>query len=97
MSAVELMTDLARLGIRIEAHGDRLRYAPQSAVTPHLLAGMKAHKAELLAMLGSEANEPVAHTNVHFSSKRDDWETPATGDACGAIRLPRAGERGNWL
>lgn len=55
MSAAQLMTDLARLGIRIEAHGDRLRYSPRSAVTPVLADRMKAHKGELLAILSPDA------------------------------------------
>lgn len=55
MSAAQLMTDLARLGICIEAHGDRLRYSPRSAVTPDLADRMKAHKRELLAILSPDA------------------------------------------
>ena len=57
MSAAQLMTDLTRLGIHVEAHGDRLRYSPRSAVTPDLADRMKAHKGELLAILrrGPEA------------------------------------------
>lgn len=51
MNAAELLLDLDRRGIRLEAHGDRLRYSPRSALTPDLLARLKAHKAELLAML----------------------------------------------
>jgi len=51
------MTDLARLGIRIEAHGDRLRYSPRLAVTPDLVERMKAHKGELLAILRPESEE----------------------------------------
>jgi phage N-6-adenine-methyltransferase len=76
VSAVELMTDLQKAGIEIGTEGGQIWYRPRSAVTPETLARMRTHKAELLAMLGSEANEPIAHTNVHFSSKRDDWETP---------------------
>ena len=45
------MAHLTQLGIRLEAHGDRLRYSPRSAVTPDLADHMKAHKGELLAML----------------------------------------------
>lgn len=55
MSAAQLFTDLARLGIQIEAHGDRLRYSPRSAVTPDLADRMKAHKSELLAILRRDA------------------------------------------
>ena len=51
MSAAQLMTDLARLGICIEAHGDRLRYSPKSTVTPDMAARMKDHKGNLLAIL----------------------------------------------
>ena len=48
MSLPQLMTDLAQMGIRIEAHGDRLRYWHRTAVTPDLAEQMKAHKTELL-------------------------------------------------
>jgi hypothetical protein len=51
MSAAELLLDLGQLGIRLEADGDRLRYHPRSAVTLDLLDRLKAHKADLLAML----------------------------------------------
>ena len=57
MRAAQLMADLTRLGIRLEAHGDRLRYSPRSAVTPELVDRMKAHKPELLAMLQPEGDE----------------------------------------
>ena len=59
MNAVELLTDLTRLGIRIEAHDDRLRYSPRSAVTPDLTARMKAHKGELLEILRRDPDAPV--------------------------------------
>ena len=58
MSAMKLLADSARLGIRLEAHGDRLRYAPRSAVTPDLADRLKAHKGELLAILRQEAPVP---------------------------------------
>lgn len=51
MSAADLLLDLGRLGIRLEADGERLRYFPRSALTPDLLERLKAHKAELLAVL----------------------------------------------
>ena len=51
MSAAELLANLDRLGVRLEAHGDRLRYQPRSALTPDLLVRPKAHKADVLAML----------------------------------------------
>jgi len=51
MSAAELLLDLGRLGIRLEADGERLRYCPRSALTPDVLGRLKAHKADLLAIL----------------------------------------------
>ncbi len=51
MSAAELLLDLGRVGILLEADGERLRYCPQSAMTPDLLGRLKTHKAELLALL----------------------------------------------
>lgn len=51
MTSHELLADLERLGITIEARGDRLRYSPISAVTPELIDRLKSHKAELLAMM----------------------------------------------
>ncbi|MDG1510504.1 MAG: hypothetical protein P8R31_02345 [Mariniblastus sp.] len=50
-SAEQLLADLAGLRIRIEAHGERLRYSPQSVVTPELTERMKAHKTAILAIL----------------------------------------------
>ncbi len=81
MSAARLMTDLAQLGIRIEAHGDRLRYSPRSALTPDLADRMKVHKAELLAILWPEgaphtpAIEPSIEARPTEQSPADkyDW------------------------
>lgn len=51
MTARELLDALARQGVTVEAHGDRLRYSPREAVTPDLLERLREHKAELLALL----------------------------------------------
>ncbi len=55
MNASQLITELTRLGIRIEAKGDQLRFKPQSAVTPDLAVRMKAHKGALLKILSSRS------------------------------------------
>jgi hypothetical protein len=60
MSAADLLLELNRQGIRLEANGDRLRYHPQSALTPDLLARLKAHKAELLAILSTNQQAETA-------------------------------------
>ena len=51
MSVANLIADLDRLEIQLEARGDRLRYSPRSAVTPELAQRMKDHKCELLTIL----------------------------------------------
>lgn len=61
MTAAELLDDLNRLGIEVAVHGYRLRYRPRSAVTPKLVERLRAHKPELLALLGP-AGPPDAAT-----------------------------------
>ncbi len=52
MSARALLAELNRLGVELRADGDRLRYAgPEETITEELLEKLKAHKAELLALL----------------------------------------------
>ena len=50
-TAAQLLTELQALGVTLAADGDRLRFRPGTAVTPELLARLRTHKAELLAML----------------------------------------------
>jgi hypothetical protein len=70
------MVDLARLGIRLEAHGDRLRYSPRSAVTPDLSDRMKAHKNQLLAMLRTGgAPAPLAQIVKKSVPSDGKWHT----------------------
>jgi hypothetical protein len=53
MSTGALLAELKRLGVEIEADGDRLRYAgPEGAISPELIGRLKAHKADLIAVCG---------------------------------------------
>ena len=77
MSAAHLMNDLDRLGIHLEAHGDRLRYSPRSAVTPELADRMKAHKLELLAILQWNVGTPaidLTDANAIWQAALDDLD-----------------------
>lgn len=50
--AATLLADLRARGVELEPRGDKLHWrAPESAVTPELLAVLAEHKAELLALL----------------------------------------------
>lgn len=52
MTPGELLRELARRGVKLTAHGDRLRYeAPPGALTLEMLAAMREHKAALVELL----------------------------------------------
>ena len=57
MSAIELLSELRHLDVRLWLDGDRLRYrAPQGVMTPERLARLSERKSEVIALLrGSEA------------------------------------------
>ena len=53
MTAAALLTQLSGLGVSVWADGAVLRFKPASLVPPAVLADMRAHKAELLALLAA--------------------------------------------
>ena len=77
-AAAEVIADLTRLGIRLEAHGDRLRFSPRSAVTPDLAERMKAHKVELLAILRPESGGPEITEALRRPDLWDIWNRQST-------------------
>jgi len=59
-AAGALLLELTVRGIELQAHGDRLRYRPRSAMTPELTGRVRRHKSEILARLQSDrASEPT--------------------------------------
>ena len=100
MNAARLMTDLARLGIRIESRGDRLRYAPRSAATPDLVHRIKSHKGQLLAILrrDPETTEVDSHdaATVSQSTLEQLGGNPPTCDTGTEHDLGPSGPDG-WL
>ena len=54
MSIARIFKELNVLGIRIVAHGDRIRYSPRSQMTPDLADRIVAHRAEVLAVLNGD-------------------------------------------
>jgi DNA polymerase-1 len=68
-----LLAELARCGIELQVHGDRLRFRPQAAVTPDLLERLKRHKAELLALMQGHAVGQLARSVQNHSA---DGGTP---------------------
>ena len=52
MSIQALLTELDQLGVKLEADGNRLRYAGrQGVISRPLVERLRAHKADLLALL----------------------------------------------
>ncbi|OHB77742.1 MAG: hypothetical protein A2W31_03425 [Planctomycetes bacterium RBG_16_64_10] len=50
-----LLADLRALGVSVGVEGDRLWYAPRSAVTSELLDRLRRHREDLLLLLGRTA------------------------------------------
>lgn len=83
MSGRAILRKCLRKGITLRVDGDRLRFRPASAVTPELLDGLKAHKAELFQILfwmDYETQKMVLnslwfHEGIDGSCLNDDeWE-----------------------
>lgn len=54
MTATDFYSELTQHGVNVWLDGGALKYrAPQDVMTPALLADLKAHKAELIALLAS--------------------------------------------
>jgi hypothetical protein len=62
MSGIAILEDLRRQGVRVWVEDGELRYrGPKKALTPEALAGLKAHKAEILDLLQPEPSEAPCH------------------------------------
>lgn len=60
MSVTKLLDSLRERGVMLSANGDRLAWeAPAGTMTPDLLAVLKAHKEEILAVLGEQWGDAV--------------------------------------
>jgi hypothetical protein len=56
MSAAELLAELHRRGIELQAAGDRLRWRPREALTDPEYLALADHKAELLVLLNQKGS-----------------------------------------
>src|SRR5712671_4617550 len=62
--------DLSALGVMFVVDGDRLRFRPQSLVTPDLLAAIRSCKADIIAHLRSADALTVDTTQPEPEEKR---------------------------
>jgi hypothetical protein len=70
---VEILVDLVRLGIRVEAEGERLRITPQSAMTPELRARLARHKPALVQLLSACAAEERGPTTGCWNCRKREF------------------------
>lgn len=82
-NAADLLTELDRLGIQLEADRDRLRFRPREKVTAYLADRMKAHKAELLSLVAKRqsVNQRIAEQLAQLvpyrtPDRRQGWINP---------------------
>lgn len=79
--ASRLLADLAHVGVRIEADGDRLRFTPRDRVGPDLLDRLRLHKPDLLRALDPRQRAAGAIRRARRRGRRplavnlrDAWE-----------------------
>ena len=81
MSAPDLLSALLARGVTLWRDGGVLRHrAPRGAVTPELLAELKAHKAELLATLAATKPAEARSTDTHTLDTPGEIPTPADAE-----------------
>jgi len=92
MTAAVLLAELTQAGIELLADGDKLRYRPQSAMTPDLAERLGAHKAEILSLLQAGGRPEAANPAplVH------EPDPPAGSRFAGWVRRPDCRGRMGW-
>jgi tubulysin polyketide synthase-like protein len=76
VTAAALLGDLQRRGVRLEAHGGKLRAeAPRGELTDADKALIAAHKADLLALLKDRPTPKVAARLTAFRNQLAAWRT----------------------
>ena len=88
-----LMADLVRRGIELGADGGKLRYRPRDRMTPALADRLKAHRSDVLAILGAlsgpaDGTRPAAgHGAAASYSQRERDLLDAVDARPGDLRL----------
>ncbi|HZZ78457.1 MAG TPA: hypothetical protein VFE62_08060 [Gemmataceae bacterium] len=71
--AAALLDDLAALGIEVRVLDGSIRYRPQSAMAPALLAQLQACKGEMLALLDGDLALAELRLYVADLKRNPDW------------------------
>lgn len=90
-----LLIELTRRGIELQAHADRLRFRPRSAMTPELVKCVKAHKLALLTVLAggdaysSDERRRMRHAPADLLATVSQIKQHFPGTKVVAVRNPR--------
>jgi len=110
MTGAEILDRLSAKGVYVWPAGDKLRFAPRSAVDDDLLGAMRQHKAEILAVLApAESSAPSILHELSFTERIESgyvnpgWTATSwarrlrqLANACDALRPDRAGDLRRW-
>lgn len=72
-AALDLFQDLIQSGFALEADGEGLRYRPASRATPEVVEAIRAHKADLLAILRTPIFDDLELPHCSSCDDRNLW------------------------
>ena len=92
MTLNALLSDLERLGVALEADGDRLRYKAPAPLPPALLSELKVHKAGVLARLAGPPDYSVTRSGrrIGLPLTEAPEPEPARPVSVGTLPEPRS-------
>ena len=85
MTATEIIRDLLRRGVELQAQGDRLRFRPKEAVPPDLLALLVQHKPAIMATLSTRARIRGRDETAESDSAEPCWHCKSSGNCACAL------------
>ena len=77
-TAHQLLQEIQSIGVRVTAHGDKLRLEPGSKVTDELADRMRVNKGKLLAVLRSAPDAPATNTTGQDVDGNAEAAAPST-------------------
>jgi hypothetical protein len=101
MTAVELLDDLTRRGFSMAREGDGIRVTPASRLTADVRQEVRAHRAELLALLAGR-QEPAfawdqAEADHLLAQMRGALARAEAATAAGEVPAVRVAAMRTWL
>ena len=76
--AADILAELERLGVTVEANGEGVHYSPANAVSPYLHGRMVELKQEIVSVLAPESQKAKAERVNPF--EKANFAKPVGGD-----------------